>query len=152
MGKAKDEAKTAEKQTSTIIEVIAAHSYEIDTFIESLADGDSLRQAAKKANIPLTTLLRWTVADVELAERYARAREVGYDLMADGLIDIADEAAPLDSANTKNKIDARKWLLSKRKPKVYGDKLALGGDSDNPLQTVVEIRRVIVDGRKNSSN
>jgi hypothetical protein len=31
------------------------------------------------------------------------------------------------------RIDTRKWLASKLKPKKYGDKLELGGDDNSPL-------------------
>ena len=35
-------------------------------------------------------------------------------------------------ARSRLRVDARKWLLSKMLPKVYGDKVALGGDADAP--------------------
>jgi hypothetical protein len=44
------------------------------------------------------------------------------------------------------RVDTRKWLLSKALPKVYGDKLALGGDEDAPpINVVHKIERVIVE-------
>jgi hypothetical protein len=42
------------------------------------------------------------------------------------------------------RVDTRKWLLSKALPKIYGDKLALGGDQDAPPITLRTIKRVIV--------
>jgi Bacteriophage Sf6, terminase small subunit-like len=77
--------------------------------------------------------------------QYARAREVGYHKLADELLDIADDATN-DFVERQNRegdtvkvfdaehvqrsrlrVEARKWLLSKALPKVYGDKLELGG-------------------------
>jgi hypothetical protein len=34
----------------------------------------------------------------------------------------------------KQRIEARKWIAMKLKPKKYGDKLALGNDAENPLE------------------
>ncbi|MBR0875025.1 hypothetical protein JQ633_32025 [Bradyrhizobium tropiciagri] len=42
------------------------------------------------------------------------------------------------------RFDARRWLLSKALPKIYGDKIALAGDEANPVQVVHQIERVIV--------
>ena len=47
-------------------------------------------------------------------------------------------------ARARLRVDARKWLLSKLLPKVYGDKLALGGDADAPPIQIQRIERVIV--------
>ena len=34
----------------------------------------------------------------------------------------------------KNRIDARKWVASKLKPKKYGDRQIVAGDADSPLE------------------
>lgn len=36
-------------------------------------------------------------------------------------------------ARNRLRMDARKWVASKLKPKKYGDKLALAGDDESPL-------------------
>jgi hypothetical protein len=41
--------------------------------------------------------------------------------MADQIVDIADNET--DAARARNRIDSRKWLVSKRNAKQYGDKL-----------------------------
>lgn len=84
--------------------------------------------------------------DVEgFAERYARARETGFEVLADELTEIADETAhdtvkdaqgndrPNNEwiSRSKLRVDTRKWLLSKMLPKVYGDKLTLDGQVDH---------------------
>jgi hypothetical protein len=40
-------------------------------------------------------------------------------------------------ARDRLRTDSRKWLLSKALPKVYGDKLAVGGDPTSPAVKVV---------------
>jgi hypothetical protein len=59
--------------------------------------------------------------DVEgFSGHYARAREIGYQGMADDLTEIADAYG--DPARDRLRVDTRKWLLSKALPKIYGDK------------------------------
>lgn len=53
--------------------------------------------------------------------RFERARQEGLEHLADELITIADDN--LDVQRSRLKSDNYKWLLSKRKPAVYGDKI-----------------------------
>jgi deferrochelatase/peroxidase EfeB len=83
---------------------------------------------------------------------YTRAREEQADTLADQILTIADETPEtvpiydkdgnvidikIDSgyvAYQKQRIEARKWTAMKLKPKKYGDKVAIGGDADNPIK------------------
>lgn len=129
-----------------------------DRICERLAEGESLRAVCRDEGFPaMATVFRWLADDAYLPfrEQYARAREAQAHNLADEIIDIAN--TPLLGVETKVKddggrettegdmlghrklqIDARKWYLSKVLPKVYGDKLTLGGDSDNPLTVTVQ--------------
>lgn len=60
--------------------------------------------------------------DAAFAEQYARARAAGDDAMAEDIQAIADDGE-LDPNDRRIRIDARKWLLAKRQPRKYGDKL-----------------------------
>ncbi len=75
--------------------------------------------------------------DPDFAKAYARAREVQAHHEADEIRAIADSATPENVHVARLQVDARKWRASKLAPKVYGDKLALGGDAENPLQVVI---------------
>ncbi len=117
-----------------------------------IAEGESLREIVKDAGMPdRSTVYDWLLRHPEFADQYARAREEQADTLADEIIAIADEQPEviavtdkktgaliehkLDGAFLqwqKNRIDARKWTAMKLKPKKYGDKIALGGDSDAP--------------------
>ena len=59
-----------------------------------------------------------------------RAREKQADFCAGEIVTIADTEP--DAAIARVRIDARKWVASKLRPKRYGDKLALGGADDLP--------------------
>lgn len=52
---------------------------------------------------------------------FEQARQEGLEQMADGLITAADEYVDVQRGRLKS--DNVKWLLSKRKPEVYGDKV-----------------------------
>ena len=78
------------------------------------------------------TITDWLAADSEFAEQYARAREIGYDAIAEELLTITDEEPERDPqgkidagsvAHQRLRADTRRWLLSKWQPKRYGDKL-----------------------------
>jgi len=99
-----------------------------------IAGGKSLRAICEDDDLPTPQGVRkWLNADegAKLVAPYARAREEQADFYADEIITIADdESLPPDDRRIR--IDARKWVASKLKPKKYGDKLALGGADDLP--------------------
>ena len=115
-----------------------AFSQEIaDRICARLAEGESLRSVCRTPGMPVpSTVLDWTLAHPEFGEQYARARQIGYQLLADELIEIADDSSgdvvetedgPRQNseftARSRLRLDTRKWMLSKMLPKVYGDKL-----------------------------
>lgn len=108
-----------------------------ERILEQLAQGMGLRTICKEDGMPTETAVRkWVHDDVEgFGSRYARARAIGLDSVAEEIIDIADEAPRMtatkdgeqvdsgDVSHRKLRIDSRKWLLSKILPKKYGDKV-----------------------------
>jgi len=57
------------------------------------------------------------------------------------MADIADstETETGQVARDRLRCETRKWMLSKALPKVYGDKLAIGGDADaDPVKHIIE--------------
>lgn len=105
--------------------------------IEGLTDGRSLRAICRGEGMPtVTTVMRWCAADEEWCEQYARARQAGDDAMAEDIQEISDRA-DLDPNDKKVRIDARKWLLAKRQPRKYGDKIDVTSGGEK-LQTEVD--------------
>ncbi len=101
-----------------------------NAILEGLADGKSLRTICKEPGMPaISSVMRWLTEDKEWQEQYARAREAGSEAMAEDIQAIADDDT-LDHNDRRIRIDARKWLLAKRQPKKYGEKLDLnhGGE------------------------
>jgi len=88
-----------------------------DDICQQLAEGKSLRATCAAEGMPAESTVRARARDhAAFGAQYARAREQGYEVMGDSIIEISDEGDRL-------RVDARKWLLSKMLPKVYGDKL-----------------------------
>ena len=73
--------------------------------------------------------MEWLKAHDEFASMYRQAKEDQADTLADEIIAIADsvkDAGPADSAKVnaaRLRVDARKWVAAKLKPKVYGDRV-----------------------------
>lgn len=102
-----------------------------------LSRGESLRSITKDPHIPhLDTVYVWITKHPEFAEQYAIAREEQAETLADEIIALADEkpdtvtddkgVSRVDSGWVnwqKNRVDARKWVASKLKPKKYGERV-----------------------------
>ena len=116
-----------------------------DSICERLCDGESLRKICLSDDMPSrSTVFRWLAADESFRDQYARAKEEQAELLADEIIDIADDGSNDfmgedekyngDAvARSKLRVDARKWVAAKLKPKKYGDRQLIGSDPDNPL-------------------
>ncbi len=122
---------------------------------ERLAEGESLRAICLDDDMPSkSSVFRWLDANQSFRDQYARAREFQADTMADEIQDIADDGtndwmekrlndgSVIEVVNHEHiqrsrlRVDTRKWVASKLKPKKYGDKLDLGSDPERPLRMV----------------
>ena len=100
--------------------------------LDRIVAGESLSKILETKGLPhYVTVMRWLEADETFRNRYARAREDQADTLADELMKIVDETPPVDAqgkrdsawvAWQRNRIDARKWVASKLKPKKYGER------------------------------
>jgi hypothetical protein len=139
-------------RTSEYTEAIA------DEICERLSEGESLRKICLDEHMPnKATVFRWLAARQDFSDQYARARESQADALADEIVDIADEVEHdtyLDKdghetinqeviARSRLRVDARKWVASKLKPKVYGDKVEASLNHSGKLDSRIEM--VIVD-------
>jgi hypothetical protein len=104
----------------------------------------------KKHGISTEAFYTWIDNDKKLLDKYTRAREMQADYLADEILAIADDGSndlmtitkgdasyELENKEVTNRsklrVEARKWLASKLKPKKYGDKIELSGDKENPI-------------------
>jgi hypothetical protein len=137
-------AKKAKKPKRTQPPVVRKEQERADIMFRicaHLRQGDcSIREACRRENVPITTVHDWANADKELAEQYARAREEGLAMDADSIADLAATpcADQLEAASIKLQVDTRKWLVSKRLPKVYGDRQTVEHEGKLTLAQLVE--------------
>lgn len=122
-----------------------------DAILERISAGKSLREVCRADGMPNEASVReWAFDDREgFGTRFARATMVGCAGLADEILEIADRASDKDSAAAARvQVDARKWLLSKLLPKIYGDKLAVehsGTVSFAALLSEARQRRALLD-------
>lgn len=114
-----------------------------DKICKLIADGLSLREICVSDELPhRETVRRWLRDNEDFRGQYARAREDQADAIFDEILEIADDAQNdwMERNGEENegwqangehiqrsrlRIDARKWMAGKLRPKVYGDKLDL---------------------------
>tara|TARA_R110002074_G_scaffold32450_2_gene90673 strand:- start:131 stop:715 length:585 start_codon:yes stop_codon:yes gene_type:complete len=127
---------------------------------EQIASGKSLRAALRsKKNLPTPQgFLRWLndandPAALALNSQYTRARALGWELLADEVLELADQPteSSVEAQRARLQFDARRWLLSKMLPKVYGDKIQqeVTGEGGGPIQlAAVDLRQLSDDELK----
>ena len=125
-----------------------------DAICERIADGESLRSICLSDDMPSkATVFRWLAIHLGFQDQYVRAREIQADSIFDEVLDIADDGS--NDWMSRNKpdcpgwvengealrrsqlrVDARKWMAGKLRPKKYGEK---PGDSGSIVATVNEM-------------
>ena len=121
-----------------------------------LSEGEPLRQICRDEHMPhWTNMYEWMAQDPELSVRIARAREAGYDKMAEECLELADTpkfgTKQIESedgitvtredmlGHRKLQIETRLKLLAKWNPKKYGERLTHAGDADNPVAVQADV-------------
>lgn len=109
-----------------------------DEIVEWISHGNTLRDWCRKAGNPhYSTVYDWLLKDDEFAQRFARARDIGADVIAEDALAIIDATPDRVISDKSNAVDSgyvswqkaraefRLKLLAKWNPKKYGDKLDL---------------------------
>lgn len=123
--------------------MVASKEKVFNTICKRIEKGESINEICKDNQlVTRATFYNWLsedskTKDKQLIDKYARAKEIEADLMFDEIIEIADNSGKdkIDIGNgvmgvnheaiqrDRLRVDARKWALSKKNPKKYGDKL-----------------------------
>jgi hypothetical protein len=118
-----------------------------------LEQGIPMAQICREQEFPMGSIYYWMEQHKDVAERIARARDVGYDIIAQSCLEIADNAAADtyedEHGNIRTNTEVvqrsklRVWtrleLLKKWDPKRYGDSLKV--DADIKVSRADEIRK-----------
>lgn len=113
-----------------------------DSICAKLSEGQSLRTVCKSDDMPCkATIFSWLRTNEAFLDQYTRAKQESADALTDEMLDIADDStndymmkkgedgAEYEALNPEHiqrsrlRIETRKWLSSKLKPKKYGDKI-----------------------------
>jgi len=109
---------------------------------ESVGNGASLTTTLKANGVAMSSFFQWLRAQPSLAEDYARAEDARGQVIAEELLEIADQAVDGESAQAvRVRVDARKWAASHLAPKRWGDRVGVehSGKDGEPLKVVVEV-------------
>jgi len=115
-----------------------------DELFNRVAKAEAIRNICGSNGLPAWETFRKRLnSDETFQARYARAKEDAADTLFDQVLSIADsqegdviQVDGNDSVNHDNinrarlRIDARKWLAGKLRPKVYGDKIDVNNKHD----------------------
>lgn len=116
-----------------------------------IVEGESLTRICKDEGMPnVSSVYLWLFKNKDFSNQYARAREDQADTYSDQIVDIGEEIPMMvitdeDGKVTKRidpagvnrnrlRVDARKWVAAKLKPKKYGDRQILAGDKEAPVE------------------
>lgn len=128
---------------------------------QELALGYSMRTVCKNDWAPaMATIFSWLRDIKEFSEQYEKAKQEATDAMAEDILDIADDGTndyvekevngkTVEVVNSEHiqrsrlRVDTRKWLMSKMKPKRYGDKMDVTSDGKE-----ISVQGVIVQVKK----
>lgn len=111
-----------------------------DEIIDRISNGTTLRSICREDEMPgWVTVYAWKDEDPDFAERFARARELGFDAIAEEALKIADtpEIGQIVTSkewgdeikqedmlgHRKLQIETRLKLLAKWSPKKYGERV-----------------------------
>lgn len=135
-----------------------------DELCSYLSAGESLKKACSRESMPcVATIFSWMRKFPAFLNQYTRAKQEAADAFAEDMLDIADDSTDdimFDAdgnprvnneaiQRSRLRVDTRKWLASKLKPKKYGEKLELAGDPAAPL--VTRIVRQVVDPKADAN-
>ena len=109
-----------------------------DILLERIAKGELINKICAEEGMPsLTTIHRWLDAVPGFRQRYADARTLQADSLAEMAIDAAASATPADANVARVRFDAYRWLASKVAPRTYGDKLDVNHSGQITLEAMV---------------
>lgn len=134
--------------TQEVADVICAELATSNKSLKTICDDEFMPS--------VMTVLGWLRINEAFQKQYARAKEEQADFLAEEIIEIADDSSqdtiqaefgPMENKEWVNRsrlrVDARKWVASKLKPKKYGDKVDVTS-GDKPIET----QTIIIQGHK----
>jgi hypothetical protein len=151
------DAKKAQKKVAGNNMAMTPELFEdICTMIESSSIG--IPHLCKQVGIGSDTFYKYMRETLDAQKRYARAKEIQCEYLADEILEIADDATndfmtvvkgdeeyERENKEVTNRsrlrVDSRKWLLSKLVPKKFGDKVDIEHSGSIDFASIIEQAR-----------
>jgi len=129
-----------------------------DILVEGVSEGIPLRELCRRHGISKSMVYVWRKEDAEFDGRFVRAREEGFDAIAEEALEIADdgtndwEKRNRDDGTTEDvlnhehvqrsklRIETRLKLLAKWDPKRYGDLVKLGNADGSNIDATAALQ------------
>lgn len=133
-----------------------------DEICARLSEGQSMRTVCAADDMPAAgTVFRWLRTNEEFCKQYARAKAESADALVEEMTDISDDGTNdwmrrLNSdgepvgwvvngehiQRSRLRVETRKWIAAKLKPKKYGDKLdaTVSSPDGGPLVVFLDSR------------
>ena len=110
-----------------------------------LIEGKTLRQIEQEKGMPSRkTMVAWLARNDGFRAQYARAREIQAledyrEVVKNGKTETVFDRQNVE--RSKLRVDARKWLMARRMPKRYGDKLGLDHSGELKVSIAETMKR-----------
>lgn len=108
-----------------------------DKICERVVEGKSLIKISKELGFSLSSFFKWVGEEEGFSDKYTRAKVEQADTLIEEILDIADDSQQdtfIDEngqeitrkeviARSRLRVDTRKWIAGKMRPKKYSDRL-----------------------------
>ena len=132
-----------------------------EEILNRMREGQTPNQICRDPHMPdVKTIDGWRDKDSAFNHAYAQARSAMVDCWGSQILDIADDSSKdIKIVETKNgpvelvdhevtkrselRINTRKWLMSKMRPELYGDKLEVQNNVNLQTQKLVTLENTL---------
>ena len=124
-----------------------------ETLLDKIAKGINLKECLRddQRDFDYTQLLRWIHKDPIRKSRYYEAQEIGSEMIAAEILEIADgvndSGVPEDVQRSKLRIDSRQFLIKTWNRKRYGDVKTLEVNQSISINAALEMANNRLVGR-----
>jgi hypothetical protein len=108
--------------------------------LDLAAAGKGLPEIQKALGVDHSYFWKFRIQNPNFGEEFARARQEGIEQLADSLLTITRDESDVYKARLQS--ENIRWLISKRKPTVYGDKI------DINLNQTVDIGAALLEAKQ----
>ena len=120
--------------------------------LNKIAQGINLKEILRddQRDFDYTQLLRWIHKDPQRKSRYYEAQEIGSEMIAAEILEIADgnaDGIPEDVQRSKLRIDSRQFLIKTWNRKRYGDVKTLEVNQNISITAALEQAQARLPGR-----